>query len=595
MTTTATKLPAKIPQAQALEATARPPEAERASVGDYLDRAFSATQARLTMGLSPYAMASAWYDWTHALLRSPGRQAELATRYWRNQWRLALSGFGGAPAFEPQPGDHRFDDADWQKPPFRAWQQGFLAVEDWWDVATREQRGMRRRGAERVAFMARQTLDSLCPANFPALNPAVSRRALESGGQSLMQGGRLLAEDIARVMVDAPARQGSLAVGRDIACTPGEVVFRNELFELIQYAPSTAQVRREPILIVPAWIMKYYILDLSPENSLIRYLVGQGFSVFCISWVNPSAAQRDLSLDDYRRLGILAALDVVGRICPEAKVHACGYCLGGTILAIAAAAMARDGDERLASITLLAAQTDFSEAGELMLFVDEAQIAYLEDLMWSQGYLDQRQLAGTFQVLQARDLVWSRRVRRYLLGEEEREFDIGVWSQDATRMPARMHSEYLRGLFLENRLTAGRFAVEGRVVALKDIQAPFFVLGTEKDHIAPWQSVYKTSLFTDSDLTFVLTSGGHNGGVLSEPGHPGRSHRIGRRAPGAPYVDPQSWAQLHVPKEGSWWPTWVDWLARWSAEALTAPPNLGGALTGGPALGPAPGQYVFQR
>lgn len=215
--------------------------------------------------------------------------------------------------------------------------------------------------------------------------------------------------------------------------------------------------------------------------------------------------------------------------------------------------------------------------------------------MWSQGYLDQRQLAGTFQVLQARDLVWSRRVRRYLLGEEEREFDIGVWSQDATRMPARMHSEYLRGLFLENRLTAGRFAVEGRVVALKDIQAPFFVLGTEKDHIAPWQSVYKTSLFTDSDLTFVLTSGGHNGGVLSEPGHPGRSHRIGRRAPGAPYVDPQSWAQLHVPKEGSWWPTWVDWLARWSAEALTAPPNLGGALTGGPALGPAPGQYVFQR
>ncbi|GAB4282919.1 MAG: alpha/beta fold hydrolase [Roseovarius sp.] len=568
-----------------------------------IDHAAGATLARLTGGASPYATAAAWIDWGVHLARSPGRQLALVEQGVRDMVRLygfaldtALRGPAkAAPPFRPEPHDHRFTHPGWSLPPFSFWQQGYLAARSWWDASTEGLRGVQPRNAARTRRMLRQMLDAASPYNFAMTNPEVIAAIRESAGFNLVQGAIHLARDLAEHPHDIPpAPQNGFEVGRNLACTPGQVVHRNDIFELIQYAPQTGTVHPEPVLIVPAWIMKYYVLDLSPHNSLINWLVGQGHTVFAISWCNPSAEQADLSLEDYRKRGVMEALAAVNAIVPGQKVHACGYCLGGTILSIAAATMARDGDDRLASMTLLAAQTDFAEAGDLLLFVDESQIAFLEDMMWDQGCLDGSQMASAFRILRAEDLIWARGVRRYLLGEAERQTDLGAWSADTTRMPARMHGEYLRGLFLENRLSAGRFAVEGRVIALTDIKAPIFAVGAETDHIAPWRSVYKVALFTDCDLHFLLTSSGHNAGIVSEPGHPGRHYRVGQRPPGALYVDPDTWAARHAPQQGSWWPVWQAWLARHSG-APVAPPAIGAPGRGYPPLGPAPGTYVLQR
>ncbi|NBD28825.1 MAG: alpha/beta fold hydrolase [Alphaproteobacteria bacterium] len=560
-----------------------------------LDRALRATTARATGGLSPHATTMAFADWMMHLARAPGRQGELlqdalrsGAKLWSHAARSAL-GEAADPPFAPKAQDHRFHHPGWAFYPWSIWQQGFLATADWWDKAVSDLPGMRPQNGDRVGFMIRQSLDAFSPSNYPATSPEILDHSRRQAGANFVKGARtLLSDSLSLADEDPPATPAGHVVGTDIACTPGEIVFRNDLFELIQYAPQTEDVHAEPVLIVPAWIMKYYILDLSPHNSLINWLVGQGHTVFAMSWVNPTAQHADLGLDDYRTDGVMAALGQVTAIQPDRKIHACGYCLGGTILSIAAATMARDGDDRLASMTLLAAQTDFTEAGELLLFLDESQIAFLEDMMWDQGYLDARQMVGAFQALRSEDLVWSRAVRRYLLGIEDMATDMGAWNADATRMPARMHSEYLRGLFLENRLTSGRFAVDGQVIALKDLRCPIFVVGTETDHIAPWRSVYKTKLFTETDLRFTLVKGGHNGGIVSEPGHPRRHYRTGHRAPGAPYMDPDSWLAQHENKDGSWWPEWGAWLAAHST-GRAAPPQMGASLD------PAPGRYVFAR
>jgi poly[(R)-3-hydroxyalkanoate] polymerase subunit PhaC len=566
------------------------------------DRLARATVARFTQGVSPYAESSAWFDWAAHLARSPGRQTELWLEAIGSLARLGRFALGlGAsetpePPFKPEPHDRRFDDPAWQKAPYIYWQQAFLAQEAWWRSATREVRGMSRKSAARVGFMARQALDAVSPSNLPWLNPTIIERTREEAGANLVRGGQNFVQDaLCALAFEPPPSDDGFAVGEDVAITPGEVVYRNDLMELIQYSPTTQSVAAEPILIVPAWIMKYYVLDLRPENSLVRYLVGQGFTVFMISWRNPTTADRDITFDDYRTSGVMAALDAVNTIMPDSKVHAAGYCIGGTLLSIAAATMERSDGHRLASITLLAAQTDFSEAGDLMLFVDESQVAFLEDMMWDQGVLDTKQMSNAFKALRPNQLIWTKMMREYWLGERDTPNDLASWSADQTRLPYRMHSQYLRALFLENRLTAGRYAVEGRVIALKDIHTPFFAVGTETDHIAPWRSVYKIQLFTDNELTFVLTNGGHNAGIVSEPGHAHRRHHLGTRYPGDPYVDADTWLSMAVPREGSWWPTWVEWLRAHGTKARVPPPAMGAPEQGLAALWPAPGIYVHQR
>jgi polyhydroxyalkanoate synthase len=289
----------------------------------------------------------------------------------------------------------------------------------------------------------------------------------------------------------------------------------------------------------------------------------------------------------------MAALQAISTITPGRKIHAVGYCLGGTLLAIAEAAMARDQDERLQSMTLFAAQTDFTEAGELLLFIDESQVAYLENLMWDQGYLDATQMASAFQLLRSNDLIWSRMIHEYLLGQQEPMTDLMAWNADTTRLPYRMHSEYLRGLFLQNDLFEGRYLVDERAITLNDIRVPIFAVGTVRDHVSPWHSVYKISLLTDTDVTFLLTSGGHNAGIVSEPGHPHRSYQYATRLADEPYIDPDTWQAAMPVQEGSWWPIWQGWLAKRSSGRMT-PPHLGAPKCGYPPLGDAPGTSVLQ-
>ena len=571
-----------------------------------IDRLLHAWQAQLTGGLSPAALMEAGADWAIHLLNQPGKQADLvrkAGRKWLRfidyAWRAPASP-GLAPAITPLPGDQRFSGPDWQSLPFSLAWQGFLFTQQWWHNATTGVRGVAPRHAAIVHFAARQMLDALSPSNFPLTNPEVLRVTAETGGSNLWQGWQNWMEDAERLMLGRPpVGSESYQVGRDVAVTPGKVVYRNRLIELIQYSPSTPTVHAEPVLIVPAWIMKYYILDLSPQNSLVRYLVGRGHTVFMISWKNPTENDRDLGMDDYLTLGPLSALETVRRIVPGApKVHTVGYCLGGTLLAIAAASLARACNDCIKTVTLMAAQTDFTEAGELMLFINDSQVAWLEDMMWDRGYLDTRQMAGAFQLLRSNDLVWSTMVRQYLLGQRAPLSDLMAWNADATRMPQRMHSEYLRQLFLTNDLAAGRYRANGGTVSLSDIKVPIFAVSTTRDHIAPWRSVYKITWLSSSDVTFVLTGGGHNAGIVSPPSTvpevtDNREYRINTIGRDDWHLDPDAWLARATRHGGSWWPAWAKWLEAWSS-GQASPPPLGGPEEGAP-FSDAPGSYVRSR
>jgi polyhydroxyalkanoate synthase len=576
-----------------------PPEAEDGAALP-LDRLVNATLAKMSLGISPLALPAAYLDWAMHLALSPGKQAELGHKALRKMLRFALyanSGMGqdqSETCIKPLPQDRRFADPAWQKPPFNFIYQSFLLAQQWLHNATTGVRGVSKHHEQVVEFATRQIFDIFSPSNNLLTNPVALQRTINEGGMNLVRGFGNFVEDLQRNLAGKPpVGAEDFRVGETVAVTPGQVVFRNRLIEVIQYAPSTDTVQAEPVLLVPAWIMKYYILDLSARNSMVRHLVERGHTVFMISWKNPGYDDRELGFDDYRKLGVMAALDAVSAICPERKIHGVGYCLGGTLLSVAAAAMARDGDERLASLTLLAAQTDFSEAGELTLFIDENQVTFLEDMMWQQGYLDTKQMAGAFQLLRSNDLIWSQMMHDYIVGERSGMIDLMAWNADQTRMPYRMHSEYLRGLFLNNDFAEGRMQVDGRAVALTDIRVPVFAVGTEFDHVAPWHSVFKIVRLADTDVTFLLTSGGHNAGIVSEPGKNNRHYRLAHHPEHAPYVDPDRWLADTPAQSGSWWPAWFDWLAQHSS-ARVAPPEMGNAAAGYKALEPAPGSYVRQ-
>ena len=558
------------------------------------DRALHAMAARLTGGISPVALSLAYIDWVSHLAAAPQRQMEIAREGMLSAARI-FEAAQHAPQqpwslIKPQPQDRRFAAAEWESPPFNLLAQAFLLREQWWHKATTGVRGVSPANEAVVEFSVRQVLDMVAPSNFAATNPEVLQKTLESGGGNFVFGWQNWCSDMMRLLsVGRPAEDHGFSVGKDVATSRGKVVFRNELIELIQYYPTTGKVHPEPILIVPAWIMKYYILDLSPHNSLVKFLTGEGFTVFMISWRNPGPGDRDIAFDDYRKLGVKAAVETIGEIVPDRQIHALGYCLGGTLLSIAAATMARDGDTRLKSVSMLAAQTDFTEAGELTLFINESQIAFLEDMMWEHGVLDTTQMAGAFQLLRPNDQIWSHVSRDYLLGERAAPSDLMAWNADATRLPYRMHSEYLRKLFLNNDLAEGRYVVEGRPIVLSDIHVPMFVVGTVRDHVAPWKSAYKIHYQVEADVTFVLTSGGHNAGIVAPPAEEGHFYQVKNKPENAPYVGPDEWLKVAPRTEGSWWPEWTRWLTARSGEPCE-PPRMGvGSVD---SLPDAPGDYV---
>jgi polyhydroxyalkanoate synthase len=576
------------------------------ALGEVLDRATHASIAKLTLGLSPASLTGAYLDWLTHLAAAPGKRLQLVEKAVRKGLRLQRYAMTCArrsyhedganeACIEPLPQDQRYASEAWQQWPFNILYQSHLLAQQWWHVATTGVPGVSAQHERVLEFTARQILDVFAPSNFVLTNPEILAATRKEAGQNFVRGWQNFMEDADRIIGGRPpVGAEKFRPGQNVAATAGKVVYRNRLIELIQYTPTTASVHPEPILIAPAWIMKYYILDLSPEHSMIKHLVDQGFTVFAISWRNPDPTDRDLGLDDYRTLGILSALDAISAIVPDRKVHGVGYCLGGTLLAITAAALALTNQSPFQTLSFLAAQIDFEEPGELQLFIDESQLKFLEDMMWEQGFLDAKQMSGAFQMLRSNDLVWSRNMREYLLGVRQPMTDMMAWNADTTRMPYRMHSEYLRSLYFNNDLAEGRFEVDGMTIAITDIREPIFCVATAKDHVAPWRSVYKWNRLTDTEVTFVLAGGGHNTGIVAAPGNPRNTYQTATRNNHELHMSADAWAAEVPVHPGSWWEPWTAWLAARSAGRI-APPPAGAPEKGLHTLCDAPGTYVHQH
>jgi len=532
-------------------------------------------------------------------LADPQRAVELQARLGKaylDLWASAakrLAGEEGPPVVAPAPNDKRFADPEWTSNQFFDFlKQAYLLSARWADGMVSDATGLDPHTKQKAGFYVRQIANALSPSNFVLTNPELLRETLLSNADNLVRGMRMLAEDIEAGGGDLRIRQSDasmFAVGRNLATTPGKVIFQNDLMQLLQYAPSTATVRKRPLLIVPPWINKFYVLDLTPKNSFIKWCVDQGLTVFCISWVNPDARLAQKTFEDYVREGPLAALDAIKQATGEGKVDAIGYCVGGTLLSVALAAMAAWRDERITSATLFASQVDFTHAGDLKVFVDEEQVKALEERMAQRGYLEGRAMATVFNLLRSNDLLWPYVINNYLKGKSPFPFDLLYWNADATRMPAANHSFYLRNCYLDNRLSKGEVVIGNTPIDLKSIKVPIYNLATREDHIAPAKSVLLGSKFFGGPVRFVLSGSGHIAGVVNPPEKQKYQYWTGAKPRNA---DLDGWLAKAKEHPGSWWPDWLAWLRKQSsAEAPARVPGDGKLKP----IEDAPGSYVKVR
>jgi polyhydroxyalkanoate synthase len=540
-------------------------------------------------------VGKAFLELSQKMMASPGKLFEIQMAFWKDYFALwertsrRMMGQEVAPVIEPAHGDRRFKDEEWAKNAlFDFIKQSYLLSARSIHQAVSDVEGLDEKTRERVDFYTRQFVDAMAPTNSIALNPSVLKATMESGGENLMKGLANLLEDLEagkgdlRIKMQDPK---AFQVGKDLAITPGKVVFKNDLIELIQYAPATETVKKRPLLIVPPWINKFYVLDLGPKNSFIRWAVSQGITVFTISWRNPDETLAQKGFDDYLAEGPLAALDVIEKLTGEREVAAIGYCLGGTLLSCALGYLAGKGDQRITAATLFTTMTDFAEPGELGVFIDEEQLQTLEQQMNERGYLDVTQMSAAFSMLRSNDLIWSFVVNNYLLGRDPIPFDVLYWGSDSTRMPAKMHSYYLRNMYQHNRLREpGGITLLGQSIDLRKVTVPVYFLSAREDYIAPWKTTYLGTQLFQGPLRFVLGGSGHIAGVINPAG----SKKYGYATNAALPPSADDWLAGAEQHAGSWWPDWLAWIGATSGPDVPARPVTGG-------LEDAPGSYVRVR
>jgi polyhydroxyalkanoate synthase subunit PhaC len=529
-------------------------------------------------------------------LADPQRALELQAtlgKAYLDLWGSAvrrMTGEPGPPVTHPEAKDRRFADPEWSSNQFFDFiKQAYLLTSQFADRLVKDAESLDPHTRQKAAFYVRQIANAISPSNFVLTNPELLRETLGSNAENLVRGMHMLAEDIEAGHGDLKIRQSDptmFALGRNLAITPGKVIYQNELMQLIQYTPSTGKVLKHPLLIVPPWINKFYILDLTPDKSFIKWCVDNGLTVFVISWVNPDARLAQKSFEDYMREGVIEALEIIKKVTSETKVHAIGYCVGGTLLAITLAYLAARRRERVLSATFFAAQVDFGNAGDLQVFVDEEQVAALERQMAERGYLEGKKMATAFNMLRSNDLVWPYVINNYLKGKTPFPFDLLYWNSDATRMPAANHSFYLRTCYLHNQLTKGEMKIGGVYLDLRKVTVPVYNLATREDHIAPAKSVLVGCKFFAGPVRFVLAGSGHIAGVVNPPGKKKYQYWTGAKPRGD---DVEAWLAKAQEHPGSWWPDWLHWIRKQDSTEVRARTPGGGKLT---PLEDAPGSYV---